>query len=463
MSVVTSLTQPRTWPTFSSYDRDPRAVAKKGLMKPQPPPLSFSLCALSLLAAVALVAFTASPAEACSCAISKSPCDAVNRSSAVFIGVVSEIKEVAPTSYESTIAVEEVFTGNVGTTAVIHSSWTGASCDNYFRKGDRLLFYASGSASALRLLCSRTRPVDDGAADDLTYLRSIKGTKHGTLSGYVSRGYTGRTSDPVDGARVVARGTTHTAVTNAKGEYRLALPPGRYTIDVEAAENLNLITSVGSYSSNTVEMGPPGSCQSLFFSQTWNNRIRGRVTDHRGKPVAGLSVNSVTADGFYREAKTDARGEYLLQEVPPQLNFVGVSLYASGENDPTIPKTYAPGVTDKAKARRVDVPFKGGLVDKVNIALPPRRPLHELTLRVTYRGKPATFPVSLRETDTYRKLKLLDEYPDPDGLVRIKHPAIPLDWTLCPRDSGLDSHCATFIARPEGPMELSVELPDQDR
>src|SRR5262249_14092057 len=89
-----------------------------------------------------------------------------------------------------------------------------------------------------------------------------------------------------------------------------------------------------------------------------DGRIRGRITDAAGKPVAGLQVSAEAAPGtrqpWVLDAKTDADGRYEIQQVQPGKFYVGVSADLGGPRaESPYPTTFYPGVADRDKARVV--------------------------------------------------------------------------------------------------------------
>src|SRR5690242_13363852 len=73
----------------------------------------------------------------------------------------------------------------------------------------------------------------------------------------------------------------------------------------------------------------------IAFAQTATSSLRGTVTDPKGAVVPGATVTLKNASqGFSRETKTDANGEYSFQQVPPST----YDLTATATNVGTIAK-----------------------------------------------------------------------------------------------------------------------------
>lgn len=413
---------------------------------------------LSLLAAASWLLVAARPAEACSCNVPFNPCTALQQSTVAFVGTVASIREVGPHQFATTITVEEALVGKPGKTAVILGTWDGASCDDQFREGDRMLIYAGGEApDRLRATCSRSMPVKR-AAEDLAYLRKSKGKRTGVVTGTAMRtsgdGWTPAT--PHADALVRARGTAYSTRTDAAGQYRLELPPGDHALQLELPPDVILATTPAE---PIAHVSTVGSCTQVYFHEVWNGRIRGRVLDHRGQPAAGVTVEAFD-QREWRAATTDAAGRYQLERVSAGKHLVGVGLQRDGLRPVVRPiaPTYYPGVGDEKAARPVEV-ARAGLVENIDLTLPAPRPVYAVSLRLTQAGAPLGKRVqvhALRSRD-----ELADTTPGPGGKIEIPWLGGAFAWDVCvPEAYKVAPSCVT-VRHPaaDHAVELAIDLP----
>ncbi|MGB0102485.1 MAG: hypothetical protein WBP61_19560 [Nocardioides sp.] len=128
-----------------------------------------------LIAALGLVALSAAPSHACSCAMG-GPKDYVRWSDVVFTGTLDEIVEsppdpdgtvssVDPTTYR--FDVDRVLEGEVGATADVTSARFGASCGlEGMRVGTPYVVFAAVDGGRLQAsLCGGTQPERAGFVD----------------------------------------------------------------------------------------------------------------------------------------------------------------------------------------------------------------------------------------------------------------------------------------------------------
>jgi hypothetical protein len=114
--------------------------------------------------------FSASEARACSCEISQSPLQELNRSDAVFSGRVVDLVEPVDGTDETplriALAVQEVWKGEIASRQVVATLRNGAQCGYEFSLGKSYLVYAYNFAGQLHVsLCSRTRALQEAGAD----------------------------------------------------------------------------------------------------------------------------------------------------------------------------------------------------------------------------------------------------------------------------------------------------------
>ena len=140
-----------------------------------------ALCALMVF--MTLLTIRPQVTYACSCAVSPSPLEAMEKSAAVFEGTVVSIKEKFKIMQSSADPVRVTFQvgarwkGEVGEKVTVTTAQSGASCGFEFTKGERYIVYAGGEKAAgeegaAKLtvsLCSRTALLP-GAEEDLKEL-----------------------------------------------------------------------------------------------------------------------------------------------------------------------------------------------------------------------------------------------------------------------------------------------------
>ena len=340
----------------------------------------------------------ANEASACSCVPLRPVCEGVGSASAVFVGRVvggaeqktaddgkgNKVKYDVGTIH---FAVEEVFSGVIGSKVDIRSGTGGGDCGYWFKRGERYIVYAYGDAKKGygTNICTRTRPVAQ-AAEDLSYLRQLppKGTG-GRLYGIVAKpSYdkeadgTERKPEGLPGITVTAkngRGKKLTAVTDAEGNYEFnALEPGEYEVQADLPDYYYR----DQYSVRELHINDRG-CGIEHFAAVVDGRVSGRVVDAEGKAVKRLEVGLVSADveEVYRPfrergtAYTDDEGRFEIERMPPGRYLLGVNLGNSPSSEHPYPRTYYPGVPGRNEAAVIEI----GLGQKQSVRelrLPPR-------------------------------------------------------------------------------------------
>jgi hypothetical protein len=124
---------------------------------------------LLLAAVVAGIAVAgAGPAFACSCVASPPPETAMSEADAVFVGEVIELRDAASgTTRVATLAVTEVFAGEVRSEVDVRTPADEAACGHAFVRGRTDLVYAVLDADGVlnTNLCDRTAPLSEAAGD----------------------------------------------------------------------------------------------------------------------------------------------------------------------------------------------------------------------------------------------------------------------------------------------------------
>ncbi len=113
--------------------------------------------------------------SACECALSPTPLEQLDRSTAVFSGTVIDISEsVGPyapeLSYQVTFDVERSWKGEFDKPTIVHTGLDSGVCGYPFEKGENYLVYVHESENRLETdTCSRTKPLAN-AQEDLNAL-----------------------------------------------------------------------------------------------------------------------------------------------------------------------------------------------------------------------------------------------------------------------------------------------------
>ncbi|GBG09384.1 hypothetical protein PAT3040_04028 [Paenibacillus agaridevorans] len=130
---------------------------------------------LAIIILASSLALPPKPVYACSCAISDSVSEALNRNDAVFDGTV--VASHTPRKWFSfsqssadpvtwTFEAHEVWKGKVAPRITVTSAQSSASCGFEFREGQRYIVYARGTGDSLEVsLCSRTTLTSAGGSD----------------------------------------------------------------------------------------------------------------------------------------------------------------------------------------------------------------------------------------------------------------------------------------------------------
>jgi len=326
------------------------------------------------------VAVNVESAEACSCAPPPPPCEAYWQDTHVFTGQVTAVTETAVAKV--TLTVDKVLRGAVGKTVTVSA---GGMCGATLQKGKKYIVYTTPDPSGGFdvSLCSRTNELAQ-AADDLAYVKTIATKKTATIEGLVEiePETTGGDRTPRAGATVRARGTQLTAKSDAKGRYRLDVTPGTYTLDVEDAGTRMLFGKAP-----TVTIAHVAACAKRDLVVSWDGRLAGTVRDAAGAPVPNLEVSAIAKDPANQrwrlDARTDAKGAYVIHEVPAGEFRVGVSLDDRGGPSPDspYPTTFA---TKQPVATK-----RGGLVTKLDITLPAKLGVYTISGVVKIAGTPS--------------------------------------------------------------------------
>jgi Carboxypeptidase regulatory-like domain len=340
-------------------------------------------------AALFTILLLSNNAYGCSCMGGETPCQAVGRASAVFVGTVTRVRtapqpqprnqqeldklrgeEIDWTPRTFAFSVDVAFLGLDGTEVEVATGRNGADCGYDFVIGKRYLVYAYRSTQGNRLatgICSRTKPYEK-ADEDIKFLGTLPSLSAGvTIYGEVKRLLTTNrngnkiTFGPLADASLVVEGVDERREirTDAEGRYRVSgLRSGKYKVTLSIPEELTVHRP-----EQEVTITDRG-CALVDYHVADNGRITGRISDAEGQPVPNVLVTLVDADEHDPERyftgleRSDQEGRYSFSAVAPGRYLVAVNVNRYPQlDDPTnaYPRTYYPGVAQASEASIINL------------------------------------------------------------------------------------------------------------
>jgi hypothetical protein len=319
-------------------------------------------------------AFGARDAQACSCgSAGAQPCEAAWRSDAVFTGTVRSIEQadyLDGSPYRSSVVTMEVDRGFIKSspgTILLATGSGGGDCGYPFVVGRRYLVYASKTESG-RLstgICSRTRPLEE-AADDVAYLAAVAqspagGRVYGRVTHWQRDPFEARAVDygPLENVTLNLRSAAFSrdVTTDRNGRYELSgVPVGTMTLTLIAPASFG-----NSHVEQTIEIRDLHACAARDFQLRRVAHASGVVVDAAGRPLPEVSVEAVAAElaghqppPYQRPARTDARGRFEFDDLPPGLYVFGVNLtkpeWTPPNYKPSGPAVFLPGTSAAGEA-----------------------------------------------------------------------------------------------------------------
>ncbi len=219
-------------------------------------------------------------------------------------------------------SVQEYFKGDGGKEIELRSS--GTSCDVGFEVGKRYVVYASqnGKGGLGAFSCSRTRPLDDQAKPDLSYLRRVvRGELPTMLYGFSYR-FSWEYSKPH-----VIKPLSDLQVTVEGGDKRLKLKsdasgyfetfdlaPGSYRVYTGVTGKLR-----GAEEKAVELIG--GGVASAIYHTTSMASLNGRLIDQEGRPVSEAQVElwlakDVPGGGQVDGTSPKEEGRFAIDQIP---------------------------------------------------------------------------------------------------------------------------------------------------
>jgi hypothetical protein len=334
--------------------------------------MSPTLSSVVAFAAALLLAPLAGRAFACSCMSSGPPCQSAFTADAVFSGTVRsvEFSRGGERDFFDARVSFEVDRGYVNATigrVDVVTSGTSAACGYSFTVGKRYLVYAHKSSVGLvASICSRTRPIEQ-AAEDIAYLRTVppRGTG-GRLYGRINEWGRhpaeehGADYGPLAGIQVTVDGLAmhKSTVTDAHGRYEVTdLPVGKAVVMIVPPAGFD-----SRYVRREFEIRDLRACSVADFELSPRATASGTVVDAGGRPLAGIDVDAVsielagfTPPAYHTPAKTDERGRFEFDALPPGEYVFGVNLTKRYGKPPPGVSVFLPGVGGASKASIVEL------------------------------------------------------------------------------------------------------------
>jgi hypothetical protein len=336
----------------------------------------------------------------CSCGTAGSACSWLLPTEIVFLGTVTEDSGEGWGKSPGKMTVDEIFHGLPKETRELTvDTHAGSSCYMRLRKGEQYLIYGSPVAGAKgtvhRNACSFSFMVR-GNELLLAALRSAERRTETHLTGKVTvkTEQFNLSNEGAAGVRVVAvSGETRLeTITNGDGGFTFrGVPAGKYHLELHTSD---YVEDKWRWPREDPSVGATGcGYQSLYV---WpNGQLAGTVRGPDGATRPGVNVQVFAKDrrgemdsSPLREAKTDARGAYVLSGLPAGEFVVGINGEPYHDRDVWAPLYYPDGRIP-AEAKWIAI-GQGEKRDGIDLRLgPPRKPANLRVELVLADGSPA--------------------------------------------------------------------------
>lgn len=346
--------------------------------------LRFVLLTLTIMLACARVA------SACSCGPDPTVLDAYDHADVVIIARAVAVEKASPEKTappgqmsdgenyvdgvkSTTMRVERLYKGNLKIgDEMIFAQGGGADCVWTFNEksiGEEYLFYLKRfkeSAHWIAITCGRGGNLKY-MGDDLLYLNKMEKVRGKTrISGTLS--FENQTDESVAGRkiRIVGAGRTYEVETDEDGVYEVYdVPAGTYYIEPEIPRGWRVANFWLSYSpsfAGSEEVKSPKKIPitlkekkhaGLDIRFEIDNAVRGHIYDPSGRPMRGVCLDLVPADGSkgpYLADCTEKDGAFEIDEIPPGSYVLVINDDGKVSSTEPFATFYYPNVTKREEA-----------------------------------------------------------------------------------------------------------------
>ena len=358
---------------------------------------------------LAVLLFCAPDASACSCGRERTVLDEYEWADVVVVVKAVAVEKAEPEKTappgrmsdgenyvggvkSTAVRVERVFKGNLKAgDEMTFGQGGGADCIWTFEEEDvgrRYLFYLKrfgNSAVWIAGTCGRSRGAEY-AGDDLLYLDKMDKVRGKTrISGTVY--FAGETGESVAGRKIkiVGAGHTYEVKTDENGVYEIYdVPAGRYSVEPELPRGWKVANSWLRYSPSFAGNNGDEATKQITIALAdkkhagldlrfeVDNAIRGHVYDPSGRPMNGVCLRLVPADGTkgpYLADCTEKEGAFEVDEIPPGRFVIVVNDDGKVSSSEPFTTFYYPNVSRREDATVFQV-GPGEFVENVQIYAP---------------------------------------------------------------------------------------------
>jgi hypothetical protein len=343
-------------------------------------------------------------AYACSCFGPQPVCSIKMGSSTIFRGTVvestlipniqavkradgTEVHLLGNGTYKVRLSVAETFSGEPESEQIVYTAQQGSMCGFPFQVGREYVVFTYANQTQLWTgRCSMTALLEPGVQNPaVAWMRAYKTAPHGSeISGSVRL--------PQDTGALAVAATiqltgpeNRSVTTDSAGKYMVRnLKPGDYSIAAQVPDGF------ATQPPAKVTVGDKG-CAQMDWPVTYEGRIKGKVIDVDGKPVADLRMELEYASGARmdsdRMATTDLDGSFKFEHLSPG-DYLVAAQHAGFLVEENASSIYYP---HSQRPEALTIPLgPAATVDRVDFVLARLRPTPSVTVNVVLPdGSPA--------------------------------------------------------------------------